>query len=294
MTNIEIGYKRGKNNRIIVLKIVGKHNESRKDIVNKNYAKMRCSKAKVIDIYNMDDKDEKFNEAFSLHVGEFKYTINEIVEPDKYDEDLDMVCTGGIHYFKSFEAAYYWNFDFINYTGEAKVWHENGQLAEKCNNVDGEINGLYEAWYENGQLSGKCNYVDGVANGLYEAWHKNGQLARKYNMVSGKIDGLLEKWSETGIRSTEKYSNGIKLSLYAYRPQQYGQQLPQQHYKQLPPQYQQPQYGQQYRQQYGQQYQQQQYQQQQYGRQYQQPQYRQQSPQYYRPQYYQQQYYRRY
>ena len=93
MTNINIGYKKGLDDRIIVLEILGKHNEDRKDII-KDYAKMRCSKAKVIDIYNMNNKDEKFNEAFGLHDKTFKYTLNEIVVPDKYDEDCDTVCTG--------------------------------------------------------------------------------------------------------------------------------------------------------------------------------------------------------
>jgi antitoxin component YwqK of YwqJK toxin-antitoxin module len=241
-----IGYKKGQDNRIIVLEIIGKHNELRKDIVDKNYAKMRCSKAKVIDIYNMDNKDEKFNEAFGLLIKEFKYTINEIVEPDEYNDDCDTVCTGGIHYFKSFEATYQYmrRIDFHNYTGEVKTWYENGQLAEKYNfvngytdglhktwykngqlaekynHVNGAIYGLCESWYENGQLHEKNNLVNGNNDGLYEEWHENGQLAEKCNYVNGKIDGLRESWSKTGIRSTKNYHNGIDLSLYAYKPQQ--------------------------------------------------------------------------
>ena len=29
------------------------------------------------------------------------------VVPDKFDENLDIVCTSGIHYFKSVELAFY-------------------------------------------------------------------------------------------------------------------------------------------------------------------------------------------
>jgi antitoxin component YwqK of YwqJK toxin-antitoxin module len=314
-----IGYKKGRDNRIIVLEIIGKHNESRKDIVDKNYAKMRCSKAKVIDIYNMDNKDEKFNEAFALINNEFKYTINKIVEPNKYNDNCDTVCTGGIHYFKSFEAAYQYmqRIDFDNYTGEVKTWYKNGRIAEKYNFVNGNMNGLHELWYENGQLSQKYNHVNDKMNGLYESWYENGQLYEKYNLVNNKMNGLYESWykngqllekynaandkiyglremwSKTGILSTKNYLNGTDLSLYAHKPQPNVQiQSTQPNVPTQSTQYQQPQYRQQ---QYGQQYYRPQYYQQQYyQQQYQQQQYRQQSPQYYRPQYYQQQYYKRY
>ena len=32
----------------------------------------------------------------------------------------------------------------------------------------------------------KCNYVNGKIDGLYESWHDNGNMYEKYNYVNGQ------------------------------------------------------------------------------------------------------------
>ena len=73
---MHIGYKKCQDNRIVKLEITGQHNEDRKDIVDKNYAPMRCSQAKVIEIYDMHDKSVKYDEAMSFYKS-LKYKVGE-------------------------------------------------------------------------------------------------------------------------------------------------------------------------------------------------------------------------
>jgi hypothetical protein len=259
-----IGYKKGKDDRIIVLEILGINNELRKDIVNKDFAKMRCSKAKVIDIYDINNKDKKFNNAFGVLDKTFKYIVDEIVEPDKYNNNIDVVCTNGIHYFLNEDAAFNWLLDSDNYTGEhkeylgdgqiqrivnyvngivdgsIKIFNSHGQLSCKYNCTDGLKNGVFEEWYENGQPSMKCMYDNGLLNGVFEAWHENGQLQKKCNYNKHVINGKYEEWFDDGrIKSTEMYVNGqskIPHNLIQY----YGQPTQKQYYQPTQKQYYQP------------------------------------------------------
>ena len=126
-----IGYKKCQGGRIVVLEILGKHNEDRKNIVDKQFAKMRCSKARVIRIYNMHDNSIEYEEAFGIYDTSFKYIVGEVVEPiDEFSEDLDKVCGAGIHYFLTEEPAYHWK--YIPKYGLCKLWHENGQILVQC------------------------------------------------------------------------------------------------------------------------------------------------------------------
>src|SRR5690606_23435258 len=103
-----IGYKKCSNNRIVKLEIIGDNNERRKYIVDHTHAKHRCSRATVIDIYNMDNKDEHYTEAYSIYNDSFVYQVGETVKPELFDSNIDNVCGGGIHYFLSEETAYHY------------------------------------------------------------------------------------------------------------------------------------------------------------------------------------------
>lgn len=61
--------------------------------------KCRCSKAKVLDITSLDEK-EHFDEAYSIYVHDFKYKVGEYVEPrGTFNEDRFDKCSAGIHFF---------------------------------------------------------------------------------------------------------------------------------------------------------------------------------------------------
>lgn len=153
---MKIGYKKARNDLIVKLEILGVNNEERKDIVDKNFAKMRCSEARVLAIYHMfTKKQQKY--AFSIHDSNFKYTSHEIVKPmaaDKgsYYRDINEVCASGIHYFLSEDAAILYGLFDLNglptnypekYSGMVSIYFDNGHMAERKHYQNGKLHAIY-------------------------------------------------------------------------------------------------------------------------------------------------------
>ncbi len=118
-----------------------KCNESRKDVVDKNFAKFRCNGLITVAIYDLINEEfiDLLEHDLMTCFGYKKifYQVNKLSIPDLYDENLDIVCTSGIHYFLTLEAAlnygdqYFKNENFIAY-------QDNGQKI-KCKKDKDEI-----------------------------------------------------------------------------------------------------------------------------------------------------------
>jgi hypothetical protein len=107
-------------------------NESRSKVINNLYAKFRVDKLHVISIEDKDNNmkiDSIENSCYKYN--KILYQTGETVTVSDYDLDLDTVCTTGIHYFKSREAAWYWDKEII--TGRNVAWYDNGQIEKECN-----------------------------------------------------------------------------------------------------------------------------------------------------------------
>lgn len=159
-----IGYKKCRNNRIVVLEILGEHNEIREDIFDSRYAQMRTSRAKVLDIYNMYDSSEKYQNAFSLCISDFEYKIGEIVEPDQFDTNITKISAGGIHYFLTEHGAS--NFNHIPFEGILTTWFANGRECETSNFK----NGLKNGYCKYNRLDPKIGWISG------ELIYENGRV----------------------------------------------------------------------------------------------------------------------
>jgi antitoxin component YwqK of YwqJK toxin-antitoxin module len=224
---------------IVVLKKLPntKTNESRFYVVSSQYAKFRADKLLVVDIVHKFT-DQTINEIENSVYRErtIKYTKGEIATVLDFDENLNQVCSTGIHYFKNAEAAFYYELDGVE-NGPYKKWYENGQLnlecaykngkknglykllrsddqpEVKCAYKNGELDGEYKKWNENGQLKLECTYNDGKLDGLYKVWYENGQLKTEYTCKDGYRDGLYKEWHWTG-KLLEEYTHkdGIKIS----------------------------------------------------------------------------------
>jgi Family of unknown function (DUF5758)/MORN repeat variant len=179
-----VGYKKCQNGRIVQLEILGDHNEERKDVADKNFAMMRCSRAKVTRIYNMHSNSE-CREAFGIYDKSFRYEVGSTVEPDQFDLDLDKVCSGGIHYFLTEYRARCCAHRTKN--GLRILWYENGQMRERYTVEDGKRYGLYELWYINGQMAVRYTYLNEQLDGLCERWYENGQSKSKHTFLKGNI-----------------------------------------------------------------------------------------------------------
>lgn len=172
-----------------------KTNENRKYIFDPMYAKNRCDRAYVVDILNKFTK-ESIDSIESDFDETFVYVRNKYITVDDYDASNE-ICSRGIHYYMSYEAAYFHGLDKVE-NGEYLQFYDDGELFEKCNYVNGLIHGLYESWYRNGQLYKRCNYVNGVIHGLCELWYENGQLEKKYKYINGSVNGIYESWYRSG------------------------------------------------------------------------------------------------
>jgi antitoxin component YwqK of YwqJK toxin-antitoxin module len=167
-------------------------NEDRKDIVDKNYAKYRANKLNVVEIFsviNLSSKDYVVNSWSDSKL--LRYEIGKIVECDKFDENLDKVCSGGIHYFKTIIPAYY-------HCAKPEKGHSK-----------------YMDWYENGRQKYEINYYNGILNGFWKTWNNNDgkSLSVEGEYQCGKRIG---KW-------IERYRGGqIKShSIYKYEKLEY-------------------------------------------------------------------------
>ena len=120
---------------IVTLKLLNgsKTNEKRNKVSDSNYAKFRCNKAKVIAITDVET-GKNIDTDKSVYNSDFKYIIGKIVKDNKFDKNVNKVCSEGIHYFKAKKAALSWF--YINVKGywpegEFSSWHTNGN--KKCN-----------------------------------------------------------------------------------------------------------------------------------------------------------------
>lgn len=97
-----IAYKKVQNHIILELEIP-------KDAARMNSLvgrKIRVSKAMVLAAYTEDKKPITDEQEFrGLHDYDFIYTIGEIAIPNKYDDDIRVECTNGIHCFLTFDEA---------------------------------------------------------------------------------------------------------------------------------------------------------------------------------------------
>ena len=78
-------------------------------------------------------------------------------------------------------------------------YYENNQLKTEIiyNNEDLK-HGICKRWYENGQIAEECTYINGQLDGTFRSWHKNGQLGRESSLVDGLFHGISRLWSEKG------------------------------------------------------------------------------------------------
>lgn len=140
-------------------------NEDRKKIIDKNYAKFRCNKLKVISIEHKIT-NEKINEIENMayDLNKLKYKVGTIINiPSFSSRKNGYIYNNGIYYYLSKEPSYYWQLiEYIDkYSGDYKEWHDNGRIKKICSYIDGIISGNYSEWYDNGKLEKFIVYSNG-------------------------------------------------------------------------------------------------------------------------------------
>jgi antitoxin component YwqK of YwqJK toxin-antitoxin module len=199
---------------VILEKLEDTHtNENRCDIVDPLYAKFRANKLKVVNIihkFKNQEIDKIQNSVYSDK--KITYKKGEVIEDENFNVNIENVCAPGIHYFKSKEAAFYYEIP-DNYTGRYNQWYQNGQRYIECVFKNGKLDGLYKEWHGNGQLKIICMYEDGNLDGFYKKWYSNGKLYIYCKYKNRALDGKYEEWLPNGrLKKQCGYINGCLWS----------------------------------------------------------------------------------
>lgn len=106
-----VGYKIASiPNRHVIIKLRIPEEAKRSSATSVYGAKCRCDKAKVIDIFDINNRSKKYDKAMSMYDNCFIYKVGEDVSVDDFCEDKSEECAPGIHFFmSSFEAIAYIN-----------------------------------------------------------------------------------------------------------------------------------------------------------------------------------------
>lgn len=193
-----IGYKAAihpptKQRALVTLEIPenGKNNLNRTGVYDSDYAPYRCDGAKVVSVKDMET-GEDIEGAVSIfgHAGDKKilYMKDEVVYPDDYTQDDNVIYGAGIHFYKTEEPARHIRMNKPN-SGINKEWYDDGRLAYECFYKDGVLHGEYTYWFPNGTIEHRGYYDHGVKNGLFQTWFDNGNLKSQHHYVDDHLNG---------------------------------------------------------------------------------------------------------
>jgi antitoxin component YwqK of YwqJK toxin-antitoxin module len=211
-------------------------NEARSNIVDKRYAKFRADTLFVVKIVHKMDQDKKINSVTNtIHYDKkIIYESGKTINVEDYDENMEEICSTGIHYFLSYKAAFFYESDTKfkwsdNGRKESKIkyldggfelhvtWFENGQPERHVTVLNGNRSGLYTRWFENGQKYYEGNYLNDKKTGLWIQWFENGQKKCEGNYLNGKKTGLWIEWFENGQKVNDRnYLNGKRIGSWMY------------------------------------------------------------------------------
>lgn len=203
-----------------------KTNEERVNVIDKNCAKFRGDKFKVVKIINVNDstiQKTKIVNSFEGH--KVTYEVNGIVRAEKFNQNINIVCSSGIHYFKTIPPAYFFAEIPNNFTGIFCSWYENGTKQLEGEYVDGKPLGKYTYWDEDGTKMcegmypeyNNGSYLRNNINGKWIWFFRNGRPNTMFDgkYFNGKKTGTYAEWYSNGIKKIEgRYENGIQNGLW--------------------------------------------------------------------------------
>jgi hypothetical protein len=175
---------------VVLEKIMGTMtNEERKSVHDASKAKFRASKLDVVAIFNLLDPSETENKIISEYFDiDTIYEVGKTVYSDKYDHDIEKICSNGIHYFNTIEPAYFYIQPPKNYTG------------------------IYNSWYENGEIMCEGSIIDGLKSGKWTRWHINGSISWFGEYISNNKHGKWEYYTSIDTKTIIRYDHGSEIS----------------------------------------------------------------------------------
>lgn len=100
------------------------------------------------------------------------------------------------------------------FTGVLTKHHDNGQLKEESEYIDGRQEGMSRTYYEGGSLASERTYKGGHKEGVHRGWWENGQLKFEYTFEEGKTEGYQYQWYDDGAKYiTQYFEKGYETGL---------------------------------------------------------------------------------
>ena len=155
-------------------------------------------------------------------VGEFKFYINlknkpvlsaiRVFKSENNISDVTFFASNG-------KVISEGTMDGKKYIGTWKFYQKNSKqllILENYNNL-GQLHGAREVYYENGQVAEKSNYIDNELDGLYAWYSESGILIKELTYKTGSLDGLAKVYDATGAVIIDgQYKHGQKVGVWTY------------------------------------------------------------------------------
>jgi antitoxin component YwqK of YwqJK toxin-antitoxin module len=167
-------------------------------------AKHRASILKVIEIIDVDDPlhtkrritNVYHDDAHQIVLKRTTYRVGECVRPDQYDQNIDNICSGGIHYFKSIERAFAYDTIPESFCGQISNYRDDGVRLNTYSYTNGVLNGPAIVWHESNKegdesICAKFGHLDGMRHGRFVCLYSDGKQEVKGNYQNGYRCG---KW----------------------------------------------------------------------------------------------------
>jgi hypothetical protein len=178
------GYKLCQGDLLVTLQIFPEawSNLGREKLVNPLYAKYRCEWALVKSIARKDGRQLKTAWSCFCPVNQtpLLYEVGQVVEVKDTNRKPNVVCTSGIHFYLSADAA--WSLGRC----PTKKWFEDGALALEEPRKNGYLHGIRRRWGgESRKLIMESSWRDGLLHGLTRKY-RHGQVQWESRYVAGE------------------------------------------------------------------------------------------------------------
>ena len=205
-------------NYVVIMKLLDdtKTNMDRNNIIDPANATYRADKLYTELIFNKFDLNETVtsisNSIYKKNI--ITYTINTIVYADMFDNDLNKIYSNGIHFYKRIVRAFLFDIQNknISFDGEYIEYYDEGQIREKRNYINNELNGDCISYYENLQIDTKCYYVNNKLNNEYISYYENLWLNRILNIYLTRLEKRKNNY-DTIMNEFKLYYNNPQIKI---------------------------------------------------------------------------------
>ena len=192
--NPDIVFKSCKDWIVVMKKNPDTETNELRSVVNEMYAKYRANKLRVIKIFN------KLNPTATVsHVSSNAYEKKSItyrvgqcvyVKEVDFDTDMNNVCSTGIHYFKSVEAAFYFELP-KKYTGPYYKWSSDGDNVAEGYYENDLKTGSWISYYSDRHVKEEGQYENDLKTGLWTYYYSDGNIFKQGHYLGGLQN---DKW----------------------------------------------------------------------------------------------------